>query len=256
MKRTIATIALSVIISLMLILGISATEATSETLPEVTTEATTEVTVPKTTAEAVEETPVVSPEAEKIKGEDLTEQFLRYIMSGEEGASEVMDKMILLAEQYKAAKEEGYSFKDRMVQMLTTENLVTLSAAGFLVICGIAFFVIEAKRKKDRLTTGAYIARLEQKYEIEVASNLEMKEAIESQALEIQSMKESLEKLCKDSADNHLDLETETRSIQAVATMIKDVFLNSKTIDANAKSLLIHNYMSAVEPDKEGEVNE
>jgi LPS O-antigen subunit length determinant protein (WzzB/FepE family) len=244
MKKITLSIALFVIISLLLVMGVSANDAT------------TEIIATEPTIETVEETLEVIPENENLDGDELTEQFLKYIMSGEEGASEVMDKIILIGEQYKAAKEEGYTFKDRMVQMFTTENLVTLSAAGFLVICGIAFFVIEAKRKKDRLMTSTYLARLEQKYTKEVESNLEMKKAIDAQALEIQSMKESLDQLCKDSADNHLDLETETRCIQAVATMIKDVFLNSKTIDANAKSLLIHNYLTAVDPDKEGEENE
>jgi hypothetical protein len=244
MKKITLSIALFIIISLLLVVGVAADDAATEAI----------VTEP--IVETVEETSPIVSEEESIDTEELTEQFFKYIMSGEEGAAEVMDKIILLGEQYKAAKEEGYTFKDRMVQMFTTENLVTVSAAGFLVICGIAFFVIEAKRKKDRIATGTYIARLEQKYNKEVESNLEMKKAIDAQALEIQSMKESLDQLCKDSADNHLDLETETRCIQAVATMIKDVFLNSKTIDANAKSLLIHNYLTAVDPDKEGEENE
>jgi hypothetical protein len=38
----------------------------------------------------------------------------------------------------------------------------------------------------------------------------------------------------------------------AVAKMVKDVFLNSKTIDASGKALLVHNYIEAI--GDEGEV--
>ena len=60
-------------------------------------------------------------------------------------------------------------------------------------------------------------------------------------------MLEKVDALCEASEANKLDLDNVTKASQAVAKMVKDVFINSKTIDANAKSLLIHNYLEAVE---------
>ena len=183
---------------------------------------------------------------EVVDIQKTAEQFIQYIFSGDEGADELMAKIAAIGEQYQQSKENGYTFQERLVQMFTTENLVVLSSAAFLVICGVAFFFIEAKRKKDRLITSAYIARLEKKYNEEVKSNKQMREAILEQSTEIDAMKVQLCALCEASEANKLDLDKSTNANLAVAKMVKDVFLNSKTIDANAKSLLIHNYLEAV----------
>lgn len=174
------------------------------------------------------------------------QQFVQYIFSGEEGSEELMNKIIEMGDQYMLSKEQGYTLKERLLQMLTTENLVVLSASVFIVVCGIAFFVIETKRKKDRKATVAYIARLEKKYNEEIASNADIRNAILEQSILISDMVGRLGELCEASEKNKLDLDNVTKANQSVAKMVKDVFLNSKTIDANAKSLLVHNYLEAV----------
>ena len=191
----------------------------------------------------------IEMETEVIEFQDKNEaarQFVQYIFSGEEGSEELMNKIIEMGDQYMLSKEQGYTLKERLLQMLTTENLVVLSASVFLVVCGVAFFVIEAKRKKDRKATVAYISRLEKKYKEEVASNTDMRNAILEQSILISDMAGRLGALCEVSEKNKLDLDNVTKANQAVAKMVKDVFLNSKTIDANAKSLLVHNYLEAV----------
>ncbi|MBO7310578.1 MAG: hypothetical protein J6U86_04220 [Clostridia bacterium] len=189
---------------------------------------------------------------EAASHEDLTqnvdaEQFVKYIFSGEEGSEELMSKIIEMGDQYLKSKEQGYTFKERMLQLFTAENIVVISASAFIVICGVGFFIIEAKRKKDRRVTKTYIARLEKKYGEEVASNIEIKEAVRIQSDIIEQLLEKVDALCEASEANKLDLDNVTKASQAVAKMVKDVFINSKTIDANAKSLLIHNYLEAVE---------
>lgn len=252
MKRIL--ILMLVVTMLVMTMSVTAMAEGSETdAPQ------TETTTPETTTpEATTPDPVPPAATNAESGGSAAEAFVEYLFSGAEGSQELMDKIIAMGEQYKTSKEEGYTFKERMVQMLTTENIVTLSSAAFLIVCGIAFFAIEAKRKKDRKAIGSYIARLDKKYSEEVASNSEtkaamlsfnddVKAALGAQDLEIRAMKEQLLQLCKDSNTNKLDLDKTTRANQAVAKMVKDVFLNSKTIDANAKSLLVRNYLDAVE---------
>ena len=217
-------------------------EVTNSEIPE-SPEADVQGTVPDTNT------------VEVVDREKSAEQFISYIFSGEDGADELMKKIVAIGEQYQQSKERGYTFKERLVQMFTTENLVVLSAAGFLVICGVAFFFIEAKRKKDRIFTATYIAKLEKKYSEEVKSNKQMKETLLQQGDEIADMKMQLVALCDASEANKLDLDKSTRANLAVAKMVKDVFLNSRTIDANAKSLLIHNYLEVIEGDTIEETN-
>lgn len=239
--KKILLIVLSILLVLNLPIIISAEDSvvTEPVAEEITTESVTE-TVP-----VLKEEPQADGKT-KVPSSELAEQFVAYIFSGEEGSDELMDKLLTICEEYSLQKEQGYTFQERMVQLVSSENLVVFSAAAFLVVCGIAFFVIESKRKRDRKATGAYIARLEKSYQKEIKSNTEMKEAYLRQGEEINDMREQLAMLCQTTEANKMDLDKTTRANQAVANMIKDVFLNSKTIDANAKSLLIHNYLEAV----------
>lgn len=181
----------------------------------------------------------------EVGSDGYAEQFVKYVFSGDEGSEELMNKIILLGEQYKSSVEAGYTFGERMAQLISAENLVVLAAACFLVICGTAFFVTEGKRKKERRLTLSCMARLENKYAEETAANTDMRQKIEAQTEELKELRTVLDRLCGDAEKNKLDLDKSAHSAQAVAKMVKDVFLNSKTIDANGKSLLVHNYLEA-----------
>lgn len=194
-------------------------------------------------------------DAPSVGSEGYAEQFVKYVFSGEEGSEELMNKIILLGEQYKSSVEAGYTFGERMAQLVSAENLVVLAAACFLVICGVAFFVIESKRKKERRLTLSCMARLENKYAEETAANSNMRERIEAQTDELMELRALVDRLCNDAEKNKLDLDRSAHSAQAVAKMVKDVFLSSKTIDANGKSLLVHNYLEAFDG-TEGEEHE
>lgn len=226
-------------------------ETLEETPEEVPTETPTE-TPDEVVDEVVDETPkedevVPTPNTEAFNKDEFANQFVAYIFSGTENADEIMDKIIAMGEQYKQYKEDGYTFEERLEQMVTTENIVALASAGFLVVCGIAFFVIEDKRKKDRKATAHYVAVLQEKYAEEVESNKAVKEALANQTEVVAEMRKILEALIADADSNKLNLDSATRSSKAVAKMVKDVFLCSKTIDASGKELLTRNYLEAME---------
>lgn len=209
-------------------------QATSKELSEVTEY-----------AETPAETAIATPSYNYAEG------FVQYIFSGEEGADELMNNIIAMGEQYKNAKEAGYTLEERIAQLVTPENIVTVVAAAFLIVCGLAFFVIERRRKLDRLGTRSDVKTLKEQYLAEVASNTELKTRLEMQGSEISEIKALICEL-KDKTDaTNFDMSKVTVSATAVAKMVKDVFLNSKTIDASGKALLVHNYMEVIGGDVE-----
>lgn len=218
------------------------TEATTEATETVTTEAvTTEAVTTEATTVATAETTI--PVLDKDK---LAEQFIGYIMSGDEGSEELLDKIIAMGEQYKQYKEDGYTLEERIAEMMTADNLVVLASAAFLVVCGSAFFVFEGKRKKERRTNAAYIARFDTKLNEECETNANLKKIVEDQSAHIAELQEQIKHLCENADANKLDLDKVTHANEAVAKMIFDVFLCSRTLDKSAKELLTHNYMEAI----------
>ncbi len=181
------------------------------------------------------------PSASRIYAEQLAE----YVFSGADGSAELMDRIIAIGEQYKAAKEEGYSLEERIAQLVTPENIVTTVAAAFLALCGISFFVIEQRRKRDSRALCAYVSELERKYTDEIDSNAGLKVQIERQGEDIAEMKSVLCTLAEGASVTKGEAERIAHSASAVADMVKDVFLNSKTLSADAKELMLHNYMKA-----------
>lgn len=251
MKKIIATILTIIMVAMLLNVTIFATEETVETPDEVVdsneiVDASDEITEDTSEVETPEETtPVI--DISDFDRDEFADMFVAYLFSGTENADELMDKIIAMGEQYQKYKEDGYTFKERIEQMITTENLVVLASAGFLVICGVAFFVIEEKRKKDRQITKHYVAKLVEKYSKEVENNKKVKEALLKQTETVEEMRRILGELMADADENKLNLDVATRSSVAVAKMVKDVFLCSKTIDASGKELLTRNYLEAVE---------
>lgn len=187
---------------------------------------------------------------------EYAEMFAKYVFSGTEDSSEIMDRLILICEEYQASKEAGYTFKERISQLITPENIIVTSAAAFLVVCGIAFFAFESKRKKDRRDTYSDVKRLKDMYADESESNKALREMLEKQNTEISEMKAVLTALSEKSDISRTELDRTAHSSEAVAKMVKDVFLSSKTIDASGKALLVHNYLDTLGSDTGEEKNE
>ncbi|MBQ8836454.1 MAG: hypothetical protein IJ002_03195 [Clostridia bacterium] len=182
--------------------------------------------------------------------EDYAEEFFTYLLSGEDGAGELMDRIIAIGEQYRDAKEAGYTFKERIYQLLTPENIVTTVAAAFIFIIGIAFFIFRHYQKLDIRAIHSDVSYLKKNLEEEREENKQLREIIERQDKHIEELTASNKLLTESTEKNKSDTDRVSNMSAAVAKMVKDVFLNSKTIDASGKALLVHNYMEAVGKDE------
>jgi cell division protein FtsL len=210
-------------------------------------------TVMETVEEAVEDTEsqtdiIESPEThvEAIDSEKYAQQFIDYVFSGAAGSGELMDKIIAMGEQFAEQKEAGYTFKERINQLITPENMITTISAAFLLICGIAMFIFKRWQKRSNMSLHNDITYLRKKYDKETEENKKLKEEVEELRSETKELHELIQSLCERSDLSKSDMEHISHTATAVAKMVKDVFLNSRTIDASGKSLLVHNYLEAL----------
>lgn len=256
MKR-IFVFLITIAVLLSLVTAVSAEETMTADSIVQETESTTEETAAQTTETSLpEETDGGTQENEtEIDFEAYAEQFVGYIFSGAERSDELMDKIIAMGEQYQLSKEQGYTLEERINQLLTPENIMTTIAAAFLLICGIAFFIFRRRQKLDTAKISVELKDWKKKYEAEAETNKKLRSDIEKQTKEIGEMKELLISLTERSDLSKKDMSHIEHTAVAVAKMVKDVFLNSKTIDASGKALLVHNYVEALgeadEPAKE-----
>lgn len=253
---------LILLLVLSLALSVSADEVTSDSTTEESMQ-DSEAVMEEETVGTKEETQtdasegVVDESEESIDFDAYAEQFVGYIFSGSAASDELLDKIIDMGAQYQLAKEQGYTLEERLNQLLTPDNILTTIAAVFLVICGVAFFVFRHKQKIDTARIHVDLVAWKKKYEEETKTNQKLREDIEHQSTEIHELKEMVVALTERSDISKQDLAHVEHTAVAVAKMVKDVFLNSKTIDASGKSLLVHNYVEALgateQPTKESD---
>ena len=205
--------------------------------------------------EAVVDTEVTVPSSD-VDFEEYAEKFVDYIFSGAAGSTEIMDKIIAMGNQYLEAKEQGYTFQERMSQLLTPDNIMATAAAAFLVIIGIAFFIFKHGYNKNTRLNLTEISRLRELYENEVESNADLREHIKAQNETIAELKGIVTSLNDKSDVTKTDMGHVNKLAIATAEMVKDAFLNSKTIDSSTKNLLMYDYTKALEEsEKFGEVS-
>lgn len=258
MKRIFAVI-LTMIVLLTFTVSMKAqdVETFTETEPESVIETEEQTEEQTTEAKTEEQTDIVAgteAQTETIDSEKYAQQFIDYVFSGASGSTELMDKIIAMGEQFAEQKEAGYTFEERMKQLITPENMITTVAAAFLLICGIATFIFKKWQKKSNLIMHKEISTLRDKYEKETEENKKLREAVGEQTAQVKELKGLIKGLCERSDISKTDMDHVSHTATAVAKMVKDVFLNSKTIDASGKALLVHNYMEAI--GEESEKNE
>ena len=179
----------------------------------------------------------------------LAKQFVSYIQSGQ-APEELVDSVIAMGEQMQQMKEDGYTLQERLLQLISPENLLTTATAAFLMVGAIVLFILRIKQKNNELDIGDILAAVSA---IQKKQEGESKDAATRQEASQQSQKEMLsllQDILKRIEQNEKEAKRAGNGSAAVAKMVKDVFLNSRTIDADGKQLMIRNYIEAT-----GELN-
>lgn len=207
---------------------------------ELPTEDTELTETPETYIETDTATDTAAP---VIKGEggSISDQLSSYL--SKDGATVLIDEIIAMGKQLEELEAQGYTLKERLVQLITPENIVTTAAAAFFIVGGL---VLLFTRKRQMNTVDS----LNESYLIESDENQKLREKVKDMSLELTQLRQEVSELKEKNTDNSEQMKEIASSSRAVADMVKDVFLCSKTINAEGKSLVVTNYLKAYGEEK------
>lgn len=180
----------------------------------------------------------IEPTVEEINETDYStyiRYFLEYIKSGD-APQELVNAFITMGEEMKKMETEGYTFWERLAQLITPENILTFATALCLIIVSVVFLVWRRKNKSTELDINDILLLLDSISKKQTSND----EAKIGELKEISEMKNNVARVL-----NMASLAA--NGSLAVAKMMKDVFLCSRTLDADGKALVIRNYVEAVE---------
>ena len=175
----------------------------------------------------------------------LAKQLVTYIQSGE-APEELIDSVIAMGEQMQQMKEDGYTLQERLLQLISPENLLTTATAAFLIVGAIVLFILRKRQKDNELDIGdilSAVAAIQKKQEGESEDATTRSNASKQSQEEMIAL---LKQVLISVEQNANAAERAGNGSAAVAKMVKDVFLNSRTIDADGKQLMVRNYNEAV----------
>ena len=219
------------IVLLVFVLALSAGAQTQE-----------EVSPSATTVPAEQASDIVAEVAEEIDYSAIAKQVISYIQSGE-APQELIDAMIAMGEEMQTMKEDGYTFKERVLQLITAENILATATAFFLVVAGVILFLAKKHLRDNAYDAEDTLAEV-RSLKTQLKEEHEKREAAERKAKEKDQKIDQMLELAQQILSS---VQSASKGSIAVARMTKDVFLNSRTIDADGKALLTHNFLEAIE---------
>lgn len=199
------------------------------------------------------EAPITEPEATVTPTEEDGNRFwhemLDYLeengVSADSFGSDTVDKLILLGERFAHMKEEGYTLEERLRQLITPENLLTTASAIVLVLSTVLLFIMKSRQRAATLRTARSMEALKEAYDREAEENEALGAELTALREEQEAIHVLLMELCQSTSLGHKDMKKTRDCALGVANMVKDVFLNARTLDHAGKDLMIRNYLAA-----------
>lgn len=187
-------------------------------------------------------TEIAAEISEEIDYAAIAKQVVSYIQSGD-APQELIDALITMGEEMQTMKEDGYTFKERVLQLITSENILATATAFFLIVGAILLFLAKKYLRNSAYDSEDALAEV-RSLKSELKDERERRERAEEKAKEKDAKIDQVLDLARQILSG---VQNTGKGSIAVAKMTKDVFLNSRTIDAEGKALLTHNFLEAME---------
>lgn len=205
-----------------------------------------------TETDVIESEDVVSGEETGDLENTLEESFLN---------SEAIDKIIALGQELKELKESDYTFEERILQLVNSENLSSTIGTLMTVIASIAIFVFRSIQKKDYTLNSTKITEMEKQIldladevNAEKTENVALRNTVSALVDVITNNTTVLEKINIDTEENRHIADVAKIATIATAKMVSDAFGRSRTIDAATKELITRDYLEVLKADEPTEV--
>lgn len=153
-----------------------------------------------------------------------------------------------LIAQWESTEKENATLADRIKEFFDTENLVSTVSMLFMVFVGLAVYAMKKKQALQIKNTNCDLLELKK----QTNEQLQNERNLDGNVLALIAAMEQISKIVA-KMDERLSAsdsaaEQAKRASVGVATMLRDIFNNSKTIDEAGKKIMNLDYLKAVEP--------
>ena len=114
-----------------------------------------------------------------------------------------------------------------------------------LVLSTVLLLIMKSRQRTAALRTARSMEALKEAYDRDAEENAALAAELTALKEEQGAIHALLEKLCESSALGTEAMKRTRDCSLGVANMVKDVFLNAKTLDHAGKDLMIRNYLAA-----------
>lgn len=211
------------------------------------------------TAPPAENEPIDTPEENPAEGGTTTEEGADtpsvdydkiagevYDMLKEELPKGLAENIVNLIENWEKTNREDATFTDRLREFFEPDNLVYTISMLFMVVVGFVVYIMKRKQGISIASTNKDLNALKNSIEAQSKDGREIGSGVERLTQSLDRISEFLGILEKKFDGNQNASEQARLAAVGVATMLKDIFQNSRTIDEAGKKIMNLDYLKAI----------
>lgn len=190
------------------------------------------------------ETETKPPENDSLDYKEIADKV--YAMIKDELPQGLAENIVKLMEQWDSTNGEDVTLADRLEEFFKPENIVTTVAMIFIVVIGITFFVLRKRQEVSIRSTNDDLLLLKKDINTQKETGEAVKKDVSRTIAALEKVYKGLSDLKEALNGNSESSEQARLAAVGVATMLKDIFQNSRTIDEAGKRMMNIDYLKAI----------
>lgn len=190
------------------------------------------------------EIPTETPETPAIDYDKIAGEV--YDRVKEELPKGLAENIVSLIENWEKTNKEDATFADRLGEFFSPDNLVYTISMLFMVVVGLVVYGMKRKQGISIASTNRDLNALKSRIEEQVKDGKDVGTGVVRLTESLDKISEFLGHLEEKFDGNQNASEQARLAAVGVATMLKDIFQNSRTIDEAGKKIMNLDYLKAI----------
>lgn len=198
--------------------------------------------------------PEQTAEEEKIDYDKIADDV--YDKIKDELPQGIAENIVKVIEEWDRTENENATFSGRIKEFFEADNLVNTVSMLFMLFVGIAMYIMKNKQGMSIASTNKDLNQLKKAIEEQIKDGKNIGGGMEILNASVKKITDYLVYL-ENKIDEKQDSSEKARlAAVGVASMLRDIFQNSRTIDEAGKKIMNLNYLKAIgEPVEESGKN-
>ena len=169
-----------------------------------------------------------------------------YDMVKEDLPKGLAENIAKLIEDWDKTENENATFADRIKEFFETDNLVSTVSMIFMIVVGCAVYIMKKKQSISIKSTNDDLRLLKNQIEEQIKDGKGIGGGVTNLMASIDKIYDFLLQLETKFNEKNDSSEKARLAAIGVATMLKDIFQNSRTIDEAGKKIMNLDYLKAI----------